>query len=132
MSAVEVAVHLLIFGYMHDTQRSVSLVHDFPDGITNIIVEYFGYLYGFGNRIKLNDGSTGIIKYAGSVHFNKDEQYMIGIELDQWSPNGHNGKMHGRKYFRAAPGCGIFASKLEIKKIILMNDYCWNKEEDSD
>ena len=39
---------------------------------------------------------------------------MIGIELDQWSANGHNGKVKGKTYFKASPGCGMFARRGSI------------------
>ena len=66
-----------------------------------------------GDKVKLQDGSLGLVKYIGNTHFNEDE--MVGIELDQWSPNGHNGKVKGRTYFKAQPGCGTFARRNSVK-----------------
>ena len=42
---------------------------------------------------------------------------MVGVELDQWSANGHNGKVKGRTYFKASPGCGMFARRSSIMKL---------------
>ena len=69
-------------------------------------------LFKIGDKVKLLDGNIGIIKYIGFTHFGKEE--LIGIELDNWSPNGHNGKIKGRTYFRAAPGCGTFVRRNSI------------------
>ena len=41
----------------------------------------------------------------------------MGVELDQWSANGHNGKVKGRTYFKASPGCGMFARRSSILKL---------------
>eukprot|EP01083_Nonionella_stella_P120906 362797_1 len=57
------------------------------------------------DRIVTTHG-TGIVRFMGGVHF--DEREMIGIELDRWSPNGHNGIIHGHKYFHSTDGHGWF------------------------
>ena len=46
---------------------------------------------------------------------------MVGIELDQWSANGHDGKVKGRACFKASPGYSTFyiAPKVSFKKNIL-------------
>ena len=50
----------------------------------------------------------------GTVHFDKRE--VIGIELDQWSPNGHNGVIHGHKYFSCKEGRGYFIRPDGVEK----------------
>eukprot|EP01083_Nonionella_stella_P285963 973321_1 len=70
-----------------------------------------------GDKVKLQDGSIGFVKYIGNTHFNEEE--MVGIELDSWSANGHNGKVKGRTYFKASPGCGTFARRGSIAQRIL-------------
>ena len=59
-----------------------------------------------GDRVITARGYTGVVRFKGSVHF--DENDVIGIELDQWSPNGHNGIIHGHKYFVCTEGRGYF------------------------
>eukprot|EP01083_Nonionella_stella_P166938 559723_1 len=65
-----------------------------------------------GDKVRLQDGGVGTVKYIGNTHFNENE--MVGIELDQWNANGHNGKIKGRTYFKASPGCGTFARRNSI------------------
>eukprot|EP01084_Bolivina_argentea_P244544 409645_1 len=63
-------------------------------------------LVNIGDRIITTRGYTGVVRFKGGVHF--DEREVIGIELDQWSPNGHNGIIHGHKYFTCTDGRGYF------------------------
>ena len=53
-------------------------------------------------------------RFTGEVHFYKRE--VIGLELDQWSPNGHNGVIHGHKYFSSKEGHGCFIRQDEVQK----------------
>eukprot|EP01083_Nonionella_stella_P039033 106149_1 len=67
-----------------------------------------------GDRIVTVRGYTGVVRFKGGVHF--DEREAIGIELDQWSPNGHNGIIHGHKYFSCTEGRGYFIRLNAIEK----------------
>eukprot|EP01083_Nonionella_stella_P018695 52000_1 len=58
-----------------------------------------------GDRI-LTAGGMGVVRFIGGVHF--DERERIGIELDEPSPNGHNGIIDGHKYFCCRDGHGCF------------------------
>lgn len=51
-----------------------------------------------GDRVKLSRGKTGIVKYKGPAAFVGGEE-VIGIELDTWDPNAHDGSVQGKKYF---------------------------------
>merc|ERR1712154_530154 len=67
-----------------------------------------------GDRIVTVRGYSGVVRFKGGVHF--DEREVIGIELDQWSPNGHNGIIHGHEYFSCTDGRGYFIRKNGIEK----------------
>ena len=61
-----------------------------------------------------NDFQKQSNRFSGKVHFAKRE--VIGIELDQWSPNGHNGVIHGHKYFSCKEGHGYFIRHDDVEK----------------
>eukprot|EP01084_Bolivina_argentea_P095099 170970_1 len=65
-------------------------------------------LLQLGDKVKLEDGVVGIVKYIGIT--NLSEQELIGIELDEWNFDGHNGK----GYFKCSRGCGIFVTRENI------------------
>ena len=67
-----------------------------------------------GDRILTARGYSGIIRYIGNVHF--DDQEVIGVELDKWSPNGHDGTVHGHEYFKCIDGRGYFIRRTGIQK----------------
>ena len=49
---------------------------------------------------------TGIVKFIGNVYF--DDKMMVGVELDQISPNGNDGIIDGKYYFECDNGKGFF------------------------
>merc|ERR1712228_599994 len=46
-----------------------------------------------GDRVRTRKGRTGTVAYVGPVEFTSGgaDTINIGLVLDQWSPNGHNG-----------------------------------------
>ena len=64
-----------------------------------------------GDRVKMRNNSWGVVKYVGTTRFSRDTQ-IIGLELDRWSPNAHDGKVKGSRYFTSQQGRGYFV-KLE-------------------
>ena len=59
------------------------------------------------NRVELMDGKSGVIKWIGE--YDMDGFYyddIIGIELDEWSINGND----GRGYFEVKRGMGYFTT----------------------
>merc|ERR1712060_865525 len=69
-----------------------------------------------GDRVRLERGRTGVVKFIGEVEFAKEE--VIGIELDKWKAKGHCGTVRGVKYFQAAEGRGYFTRRENISEII--------------
>eukprot|EP01084_Bolivina_argentea_P294827 507420_1 len=53
--------------------------------------------YRIDDRLKLTKGREGTIRYIGKPHFAKDER--IGIDLDKWSAQGHDGRVGKFRYF---------------------------------
>ena len=62
-----------------------------------------------GDRVRTRNGRTGTVQYVGSVDFVGDtDSVHIGLSLDQWDPNGHNGTVRGKSYFKTNDGNGYF------------------------
>ena len=55
-----------------------------------------------------------IIQYVGPVAFGNGDDItnFIGLELDRWNPNGHDGTIEDKSYFKTKDGYGYFV-KLE-------------------
>ena len=68
-----------------------------------------------GDRVVLANKRKGQVAFYGGVHF--DEETVIGIILDEWSPNGHTGTIHGHRYFIAEDGKGYFSKRKYLRKI---------------
>ncbi|ETO30236.1 hypothetical protein RFI_06887, partial [Reticulomyxa filosa] len=49
-----------------------------------------------GDRVELDRGRRGVIKWIGPTDFSSGEE-MLGIELDEWWINGHDGSKNGKK-----------------------------------
>merc|ERR1712176_614966 len=66
-----------------------------------------------GDRVKTRKGRYGVVKYVGKVDFVSNSKAVhIGLELEQWDPNGHNGTVRDKTYFTTMDGRGYFV-KLE-------------------
>jgi len=63
-------------------------------------------------RVRLRNGRTGTVWFIGNTDFAKGE--VVGLELDQWTPNGHDGSMKGQRYFECPPGHGYFTRRAAI------------------
>ena len=57
------------------------------------------------DSVILKSGERGRVVFIGDVHFGTDK--MLGIELEKWSPNGHNGSIYGKTYFIVRDGHGL-------------------------
>ena len=68
-----------------------------------------------GDRVLLANKRKGQVVFYGAVHFDEEEVY--GIILDEWSPNGHAGIIHGHRYFIAENGKGYFSRGKYLRKI---------------
>ena len=93
---------MLIFGYVRKTKSTYNIFIIVPDGIHQIIIKYTRIEpeileINIGDTIKTRFGRTAVIKFIGQVHFWIDD--LIGIETNKWEPDGHNGIIHGQKYF---------------------------------
>jgi len=65
-----------------------------------------------GERVQLRNGRTGTVLYIGKTDFTKGE--VIGLELDQWAPKGHDGSVKGQRFFECPPGHGYFTRRSAI------------------
>eukprot|EP01083_Nonionella_stella_P266704 901844_1 len=73
--------------------------------------------FNVGDRVRLERGKTGIVKFIGETEFAKGE--VIGLELDTWTPAGHNGTVRGKIYFNAQEGRGYFTRRSNILNVVL-------------
>ena len=69
-----------------------------------------------GDPFKIRDGRIGIVKYVGYVEFGTafSKTIFVGLELEEWDPNGHNGTVKNRKYFDAKDGYGYFVKLMYL------------------
>ena len=66
-----------------------------------------------GDRVKTRKGKYGIVKYIGNTDFASSSNVIyVGLELEEWDPNGQNGTVKRITYFEAKHGYGYFV-KLE-------------------
>ncbi|ETO05946.1 hypothetical protein RFI_31451, partial [Reticulomyxa filosa] len=71
--------------------------------------------FKFGDRVQIKEnGRTGIVKYVGFPSFTDGE--VIGIELDEWSMDAHDGIVNNEVIFETFPGRGTFARRDDIEK----------------
>ena len=88
--------------------RPVNLepILDWQDDM-NINVESLKRMPNLGDRVKIRDNRWGTVKYIGLTPFGKTEE-IIGLELDQWSPNANDGSSKGVRYLATTDGRGYF------------------------
>lgn len=68
-----------------------------------------------GQKVELNDGRTGIIRFLGNGSFAVGN--WVGVELD--SNSGKNdGSVQGERYFDCEPGHGMFLRSSGIGSIL--------------
>lgn len=65
-----------------------------------------------GNRVCTEDGSLGTVAYIGYPPFTEGE--AVGIELDEFHINAHDGTHDGTRYFMCAPGRGRWCRREEL------------------
>eukprot|EP01083_Nonionella_stella_P024995 68841_1 len=60
-----------------------------------------------GQTVTLKDGAKGVIKFMDKTRFS-DGDTILGIELNEWSPNGSDGTRERIQYFTSKPGFAYF------------------------
>ena len=77
-----------------------------------------------GDRIRLHDGRTGKVEYIGAVDiWNGSDVDYIGLDLDEWDPNGHDGSIGDDQYFSANHGHGYFVTWKDIAENLTINRF---------
>jgi len=66
-----------------------------------------------GNRVRLSDGRTGVVRFVGPVHFGNGEVHA-GIELDVPHHGYSDGAVGGWRYFDAAPQTAVFTKTISL------------------
>ena len=69
-----------------------------------------------GDIIVTRSGQIGMVKYVGFVEFGAafSKTMYVGIELEEWDLNGHNGTVKNKTYFSAKSGYGYFVKLMDI------------------
>ena len=68
-----------------------------------------------GQKIELNDGRHGIVRFLGSTTFQVGE--WVGVELDEASGK-NDGSVQGQRYFECAPNYGIFCRSAGVARVL--------------
>eukprot|EP01084_Bolivina_argentea_P137929 242917_1 len=84
-----------------------------------------------GDRVETKDNYRGTCQYVGQVkglNNNNNVGIFVGIELDEFISNGHDGSNNNIQYFNCNNGHGIFIPieeciKIDNKKTINKNGY---------
>ena len=92
--------------YLGVRPKNLKPLVDWEDD-RNINVESLTRLRSLGDRVKTRDNRWGVVQYIGTTKFSRHTD-MIGLELDRWSPNAHDGRVKGVRYFTAQKGRGYF------------------------
>ena len=65
-----------------------------------------------GDYVELNVGVKGIVMYIGNTDFAKGE--VIGLEMEKWDSDGHDGSKNGKRYFECKSGYGMWSRRDRI------------------
>merc|ERR1712228_98888 len=66
--------------------------------------------------VELENGNKGVIKFIGKTDFAKGE--LVGVEMETWDPDGHDGSKHNKRYFSCKQGHGLWTRREKIKKYL--------------
>ena len=97
------------FGVM---PQNLKPLWDWQDDM-NINVESLKRMPSLGDRVKTRGNRWGTVKYIGTTTFSTNTQ-QIGLELDRWSPNAHDGMVNGVRYFTSKQGRGYFVKLQQL------------------
>ena len=70
---------------------------------------------GMKDRVTLDSSEVGAIVFIGDVDY--DDRKMLGILLNEYSPNGHDGSVDGKVYFGCEKGYGLLVPTTSIVKV---------------
>merc|ERR1712154_534495 len=75
--------------------------------------------------VELQNGNKGIIKFIGNTDFAKGE--LIGVEMETWDPDGHDGSKNNKRYFSCKQGHGMWTRREKIKKYLKIPEHLKGK-----
>jgi len=87
-------------------QDSLALENFDPNKVLGVYFEQ-------NDHVMTSEGHYGRVSFIGKVSFTTGE--MVGLILDEWDPNGHNGTVRDETYFTAEEGFGWF---VRVERVI--------------
>jgi len=72
--------------------------------------------FGVGDKVKLNKGRIGTVRFYGKTKFAKG--LVLGLELDEWSPTGGDGTVKGNQYFVCPKGRAYFTRPANVAEVL--------------
>ncbi|ETO33824.1 hypothetical protein RFI_03278, partial [Reticulomyxa filosa] len=114
---------------MMNNSKAKSILQQGSLALENFDSKALGVYFEEDDHVVTSEGHSGKVAFIGKVKFSTKE--MVGLLLDEWDPNGHNGRVRGEKYFDALDGFGWFVPvDCVIEKIT--DDEEWkNKREET-
>eukprot|EP01084_Bolivina_argentea_P185523 319917_1 len=105
---------LMVNGYIRSAENTLNI--EIPMDITQLIYIYIRIVPlkeypRINDRVKTLKGRSGIVKYVGMSRWS---ELVIGLELETFDPNAHDGRIYGQRYFSTPEGRGYFTTLLRL------------------
>ena len=100
--------------YLGVREQNLDPILDW-EAARNANVEPLKQFPSIGDRVKTKNGKWGVVKYIGTTKFSNNEK-LVGLELNQWNANAHDGKVKGVRYFTVKEGRGYFTKLDQLVK----------------
>lgn len=72
--------------------------------------------FNIGDTVKLKKGRIGVVKFHGKADFAKVP--VVGLELSEWSMDGGDGTVKGKRYFECKVGRAYFTRPSKVVEVI--------------
>ena len=72
--------------------------------------------FELGDYVLVKDNRQGFVRYIGSTGIVRG--CLVGIELDEASPAGHDGRFGAKNYFECPKGHGTFVRPMDVIQVL--------------
>ncbi|ETO31190.1 hypothetical protein RFI_05929 [Reticulomyxa filosa] len=73
-----------------------------------------------GQRVQIKGGMRGLVSFYGKTDFSDNK--WIGLQLDNWHYNAHDGTVNNKRYFTAGKGRGFFVRPESISVVMRQDE----------